>query len=92
MTEEDLKKARYEHLKDLNGIACIIFTWLFAPILLGVFIRLLITHGAPVWYLCIHGLLVALSVFAIIFFIRIGMFRAIKNFLKSRKQEVNKND
>ena len=91
MTEEDLKKARYERLKDMNGIVCIIFSWLFVPLMLGVFIRLLITHGAPVWYLCIHGLLTALSIFAVIFFIRIGMFRAIKNYLKSRKQEVNKN-
>ena len=92
MDEEDVKKPKYERFKDLNGLFCILLTWIFAPVMLIVFIKLLLTHGAPIWFLCIHGLLTALSVIVIIFFIKIGMFTAIKNFLKERKREVNKHD
>jgi len=39
---------------------------------------MLIQQGAaPVWYLVIHGLLLAASLGALIWFIAIGLFRAI---------------
>lgn len=51
---------------------------LLIPLFLGGFFVMLIQQGAaPVWYLVIHGLLLAASLGALIWFIAIGLFRAI---------------
>ena len=92
MEKNNLSDERYEKMKDMNGMVCVVLSWIFAPIMMAFFIKLIITHGAPIWYLCIHGLLTVLAIAAIVFLVRKGMFTAIKGFLKSRNSEVRKND
>ena len=55
------------------------------PVVLGIFfIVLLLLKGAPAWYLVIHGILFAASLAALIWFISIGLFRAIRG--KNRRK------
>ncbi len=92
MESNDSKDLRYEKLKDINGMACIAFSWIIALIMIGIFVRLVHTNGAPAWFICVHGILTVLAIVAVIFLVRLGMFRAVKEYLKSRREKAVDND
>ena len=77
------------HLRALLDGMCIAGAVL-APFFLGIiFVMMILHNSAPVWYLVIHALLFAASLGALIWFISIGLFRAI---LKKRPCRQNGGD
>ena len=72
---------------DALGLLCVIGVFCIPLLLIFVFIRLLQTHGAPVWYLCIHGVLCAASVILAVNLIRIGLCSAMRDFNRGRRRE-----
>ena len=73
MKDETARKRRARVLDALCVAGAVLM-----PFFLGGFFVMLILHdAAPVWYLVIHGLLFAASLGALVWFISIGLFRAI---------------
>ena len=69
------------------GLLCLVATFLLPLGMIFVFIRLLGTWGAPVWYLCLHGIITAGLIMQVVMFFRMGLIQAIHNQRAGRCRE-----
>ena len=72
---------------DTLGLICLVAALLFPLGMISVFIRLLSTRGAPVWYLCLHGIVTVGILMQGILFFRMGLTRAVHNWRAGRRRE-----
>ena len=75
---------------DAAGLLCMIGVFVNPPFLIFVFIRLLITRGAPDWYLWLHGVLCVMSIVLVMNLFRNGLFRAVRDYSRGRRRERSK--
>ena len=75
---------------DAVGWLCLAATFFLPLFMIFIFVRLLITHGAPVWYLVLHGILTVLAVLQVVFFFRQGLVSAVRNAMNGRDRERSK--
>ena len=59
--------------------------FLIPVFLTGVFMRLLVMTGVPVWYLVLHALLIACSLVQVVFFLSQGVLRAFRGQTPEKK-------
>jgi len=84
MRKRQSGKARKAELNDATGLLCIIASFLLPVFMIVIFYRLVSTWGAPVAYLCLHGVMTVLTVFQLVLFLRKGLFRAVRNYFRSK--------
>lgn len=72
---------------DAIGLLCVVGVFFIPIFSIFVFVRLLITHGAPDWYLWVHGVLSGISVILVIHLIWIGIVPAVRDFKSGRRRE-----
>lgn len=72
---------------DTVGMVCVIASFVIPICMIVVLIRLLSTHGVPVWYLWVHGALTVLAIVQVVLFLRNGLIRAIRNYRSDRDRE-----
>jgi mannose/fructose/N-acetylgalactosamine-specific phosphotransferase system component IID len=72
---------------DTAGLLSLIATILLPLLMIFVFVRLLISRGAPVWYLILHGIVTVGMVVQVIQFIRMGLIGALRNRRADRRRE-----
>ena len=82
-SEEKRKKGE----SDAVGLLCLAAAFLLPLFMIFILIRLLLTHGAPVWYLVLHGVLSAMAVFQAVFFLRLGLAHAVRHYMNGRRRE-----
>ena len=85
-TKQPSKQAEKKE-SDALGLLCVIGVFCIPLLLIFVFVRLLQTQGAPVWYLCIHGTLCVASVILAINLLRIGLCPAVRDYNRGRRRE-----
>ena len=72
---------------DAAGVVCLAGVFFIPVFLVFVFIRLFLSHGAPVWYLWLHGALCGMSILLAVIFIRLGLFPAVRDYRSGRRRE-----
>ena len=72
---------------DALGIICLAAAVLVPLGMIYVLIRLLNTQGAPVWYLCLHGIVTVGLIAQVFQFFRMGLIRALRNQRAGRRRE-----
>lgn len=78
---------KIHRMADAVGMACVIASFIIPIFMIAILVRLLSTHGVPVWYLWVHGALTALTIVQIVVFLRAGLMRAIRNYRSGRDRE-----
>ena len=73
--------------RDTLGLICLVAAFLFPLGMISVLIRLLSTRGAPVWYLCLHGIVTVGTLIQDILFFRKGLTRAVHHWRAGRRRE-----
>ena len=65
-------------MKILADTVSIVMVFLLPVILGAVFFRILFMGGVPIWYLCVHGFFFVCSLGNAVYFVAIGLIRAVK--------------
>jgi len=74
-------------MKNVVRLLPALVVFLIPVFLTAVFMRLLVMTGVPVWYLVLHGLLIACSLIQVVFFLSRGVLRAFRRQSGEKEQE-----